>query len=81
MPIVRYSNELVRLNQANVFQQQVTAPTVSATTLSSNTISISGLPSLGSQGAPRPEEFTDISQIVDYIERIKQALINMGVMQ
>lgn len=81
MPIVRYSNELVRLNQANQFQQTVTAPTVSATTLSGNTISISGLPSLGSQGAFRPEEFTEIGQLVEYIDRIKQALVNMGVMQ
>lgn len=101
MPIVRYSNELVRLNQANQFQQTVTAPTVSATNItgttvtgttisaptvsgsvvSANSISISGLPALGSQGASRPEEFTEVGQIVEYIDRIKQALVNMGVMQ
>lgn len=80
MPIVRFSNEVVRLNQPNNFQQTVSAPTVTTSTITTSAISISGKPALGSQGAIRPEDFTEIHQVIDYVERIKQALVNMGVM-
>lgn len=89
MPIVRYSNELVRLNQVNNFQQAVTAPTITATSINgavnsssvlASTISVSGFSALGSQSVGRPEEFTEISQVIEYLDGIKQALVNMGVM-
>jgi len=86
MPIVRYSNEIVRLNQPNNFQQSVTAPSISGAVLLSNQInvnslSISGAQQVGSQEVFRPEDFSEIGQVIDYVDRLRQALLNMGVIK